>query len=167
MEIIRVYASDEQEYKNLAHVARIMTARSLNGTRFEVGVTYFDFGQNWRWTTILAYRRDNGSFQALSPAEQEKIVTANPDDLETVTQELMDKCEKEYPRLYSFRKGKKKWKVVYSRIESTTFTVEADDEDEALAEAELYTDDHWEDLDEMLAYGNDYTYEYSSIEEEK
>ena len=167
MEIIRIYSADEQEYQNLARVARIMTARSLNGTRFEVGVTYFDFGQDWRWTTILAYKLDNGSFQALTPAEQEKIVTANPDELETVAQELMEKFQKEYPRLYSFRKGKKKWKVVYSRIESTTFTVEADDEDEALKMAEIYTDDHWEDLDEMLAYGNDYTYEYSSIEEEK
>lgn len=166
MDVIRIYGADEQEYQNLARVARIMTARSLNGTRFEVGVTYFDFGQDWRWTTILAYKQDNGSFQSLTPAEQEKIVTANPDDLETVTQELMDKCEKEYPRLYSFRKGKKKWKVTYTRTESTTFTVEADDEDEAREEADHYVDDHNVELEEEMC-DNDYICSFSDIKEEK
>lgn len=166
MEIIRIYGADEQEYKNLARVAHIMTARSLNGTRFEVGVTYFDFGQDWRWTTILAYRRDNGSFQALTPAEQEKIVTAKVDDLDTVAQELMEKCEKEYPSLYSFRKGKKKWTVTYARTEYTTFAVEADDEDEAYEMAESYANENWEELDEELD-GGAYTYEFTNIEEEK
>ena len=166
MEIIRIYNADEQEYKNLARVARIMTARSLNGTRFEVGVTYFDFGQDWRWTTILAYKQDNGSFQALTPAEQKKIVLANVEDLETVAQELMENCEKEYPRLYSFRKGKKIWKVTYARTEYTTFTVEADDYDEAYEMAESYADENWEELDEELD-GGDYTYEFTDIKEEK
>ena len=166
MDVIRIYGADEQEYQNLARVARIMTARSLNGTRFEVGVTYFDFGQDWRWTTILAYKKDNGSFQALTPAEQEKIVTAKVDDLDTVAQELMEKGEKEYPRLYSFRKGKKKWTVTYARTEYTTFTVEADDEDEAYDMAESYANENWEELDEELD-GGDYTYEFSDIKEEK
>ena len=166
METIRIYRADEQEYQNLAYVAKIMTARSLNRTTFEVGVTYFDFGQNWKWTTILAYKENGDSFQALSPDEQKKIVLANVEDLETVAQELMENCEKEYPRLYSFRKGKKIWKVTYARTEYTTFTVEADDYDEAYEMAESYADENWEELDEELDGGN-YTYEFSDIKEEK
>lgn len=166
METIRIYSADEQEYKNLARVARIMTTRSLNGTRFEVGVVYFDFGQNLKWTTIIAYRENGDSFQALSSSEQEKIVLANTEDLETITQELMENCEKEYPRLYSFRKGKKIWTVTYARTEYTKFTVEADDYDEAYEKAESYADENWEELDEELD-GGDYTYEFTNIKEEK
>ena len=166
METIRIYREDEQEYQNLAYVARIMTACSSNGTRFEVGITYFDFGQNWKWTTILAFTQNKRSFQALTPDEQKKIVLANVEDLATVTQELMDKCQKEYPRLYSFRKGKKIWTVTYARTEYTKFTVEADDYDEAYEKAESYADENWEELDEELD-GGDYTYEFTDIKEEK
>lgn len=166
METIRIYSADEQEYQNLSYVARIMSARSSNGTRFEVGITYFDFGQNWKWTTIIAYTQNKSSFQALTPAEQEKIVTAKPDELEAVAQELMEKFQKEYPRLYSFRKGKKKWTVTYTRTEYTTFTVEADDLSEAREEADHYVDDHYVELDEEMC-DNDYVYNYSDIKEEK
>lgn len=167
METIRVFSPTEKEYRKLEYVAKIMTMRSENGVTYEVGDTCFDFGQGWEWTTILAYVQNKRLFQALSPAEREKIVTAKVDELYIVAQELMDKLQKERPRLYSFRKGKKKWTVTYTRLESTTFTVEADDLDEALEEAERYADEHWEELDEEINQSNDCTYGFSNIKEEK
>ena len=166
MDMIRVFSPAEKEYRKLEYVAKIMTMHSENGVTYEVGDTCFDFGQGWEWTTILAYVRNKRLFQALSPAEREKIVTAKVDELYTVAQELMDKLQKERPRLYSFRKDKKKWTVTFARIVSTTFTVEADDEDEAYDMAESYANENWKELDEELD-GGDCTYGFTDIKEEK
>ena len=74
MDTIRIYTPDEDGYKKLAKVAKILTAGSPTGTVFTVGETYFDFGQNWKWTTILADSPKYGSYQALNPRQHEEIM---------------------------------------------------------------------------------------------
>lgn len=76
MSSIKVFAPTTPEYKNLARAAALMTGKSPRGYHYRVGETWFDYGQDWRWTTVLS---DGGSFegyQALNPREHEKIVQA-------------------------------------------------------------------------------------------
>ena len=71
--------SDEE--KKLVAVAKMLEAVSPNGYRYEVEVTYFDYGQDWLWTTIIRHD-DNKDYnvQVLNPKEWEHIITA-----ETIT----------------------------------------------------------------------------------
>ena len=74
MSCIKRYANDTPEYDKLRRAAHILTGLSPNGFGYSVGETYFDFGQNWRWTTILCDGGSFGGYQALSPAAQEEII---------------------------------------------------------------------------------------------
>ncbi len=79
MEAIRVFEQESREYKLLKAAADLMTILSPNRYTYYVGETYFDYGQDWKWTTILCHRNEEGSqydHQALYPALQEKIVWA-------------------------------------------------------------------------------------------
>lgn len=81
MNTIRVYTPDETGYQNLKRAAAILTALSRSGITYIIGETYFDYGQDWAWTTIIAHdpAASFGSYQALCPRDHEIIVTA--DDL--------------------------------------------------------------------------------------
>ena len=77
MSAIKVFSPDSIEYNRLAAAAAMMTAFSGGGIFYDVGITYFDFGQDWKWTTILAQRDNGDSWQAINPAMQEKIIFTN------------------------------------------------------------------------------------------
>ena len=57
----RVLMFEEQEYKNLQAVASMLTATSKNGYIYQVENVYLDFGQDWMWTTIVAYNLKDDS----------------------------------------------------------------------------------------------------------
>ena len=80
MKAIRIFKNTDREYGMLSHMAALLTDLSPNRYQYYVGDTYFDFGQDWKWTTILCHRPEDSSgwdFQALNPALQEKIITAD------------------------------------------------------------------------------------------
>lgn len=77
MDFIRTFTPDTPEYNRLARAAQILTAASPRKYKYQVEDTYFDFGQNWLWTTIICYRPDGESYQALYPADQEAILTTD------------------------------------------------------------------------------------------
>lgn len=81
MEIIRTYEPDTDAYARLTTAARVLTAVSPKHITYKVEDTYFDYGQNWMWTTIIAYDSNAcfGSYQALCPRDYEDILTT--DDL--------------------------------------------------------------------------------------
>ena len=60
----RVIKPYEKEYDMLKLLASMLTAMSPNGIRYEVRDVYFDFGQNWMWTTICT-----DDCQVLNPRE--------------------------------------------------------------------------------------------------
>ena len=64
-----------REYKNLVAVAGMLTALSATGYEYRVEDVYFDFGQNWMWTTIT---RDSkwGGVQVLSPRDWNGVIFA-------------------------------------------------------------------------------------------
>jgi len=95
MSFIKTFAKGTQEYKNLEAAAALMTAFSPKGIIYRVQETYFDYGQDWMWTTIIAYedspRWGRDSWQALNPREQEEIcLTSNVKELAKVVEKVME-----------------------------------------------------------------------------
>ena len=80
MEIIRTYAPDTDEYARLKTASVVLTAVSPKHITYTVEDTYFDFGQDWMWTTII----DSRDVQILSPRDWEEVVLA------TTADELLD-----------------------------------------------------------------------------
>lgn len=73
---IRTYEPQELGYKMLQHAADIMNYYAAEeGCKplYSVGDCYFDFGQDWSWTTILYNTDGRNSFQALYANQHEKI----------------------------------------------------------------------------------------------
>lgn len=90
MNTIRIYIPGDVEYQRLQDAADELTRISPTGTRYRVDVTYFDLGQGWRWTTLIATRPDGQHYQALCPRDHEKIVTS--DDIPgTIAEIVRDK----------------------------------------------------------------------------
>ena len=73
MNAIKTFSNDSPEYERLVAAAALMTVMSPSRTKFTVETTYFDYGANWRYTTIIAHN-DGDRWQALCPIHQEGIV---------------------------------------------------------------------------------------------
>ena len=85
----RVVLRGTKEYKNLEAVAGLLTAFSPNNARYVVGEVYFDFDQNWIWTTIVRY--GYMECQILYPKMWRKILKCETlQDIAEVTIELMN-----------------------------------------------------------------------------
>lgn len=79
-----------EEYEKLDRVSTFLTAMSPNKYYYYVGNTYFDFGQDWKWTTILAKTPRGDSYQALNPRQQEDILLATSDEeLEEIAKQIL------------------------------------------------------------------------------
>lgn len=87
---IRLWDRDSQEYENLDKVSGYLMMYSPNHIYYHPENTYFDYGQDWKWTTIIA-RRDNGdSWQAINPRQQESILLCTTDEeLEEVAKDIL------------------------------------------------------------------------------
>lgn len=70
---IDIFPEGTDERKQLEKVASLLTQRSPRGYSYYVDEVYFDYGQDWMWTTILCDDGDWG-YQALCPREQEEIL---------------------------------------------------------------------------------------------
>ncbi len=68
--------NDSEEYRRLEEFARLLTINSPNHQTYVVEDTYLDFGQNWKWTTIINVDED---YQALTPREWKEIVNKDRD----------------------------------------------------------------------------------------
>lgn len=75
MSYIKTFAPDTKEYKRLEALARVLNNYTVPtyscNEPITVGVTYFDYGQDWKWTTLLR------GYQVLTPKEQELLLTAS------------------------------------------------------------------------------------------
>lgn len=78
--VIRTFVKGTEEFEKLEIVAMMLTNRSPNHWGYYVGETYFDFGQNWKWATILCNGGGYGGYQALNPHRQEAILFAETYD---------------------------------------------------------------------------------------
>ena len=80
-DFIKEYFPGTPEYQKLKIAAQMLTTFSTKEIEFLVEDVYFDYGQDWIWTTIIAHDpKETGilhSWQALSPRQQEPIILAN------------------------------------------------------------------------------------------
>lgn len=90
MSVIRVYRQDEREYRKLQTLADMLNAYT-DTARYKLETTYFDYGQNWLYTSLNADAGDLwGSYQALNPRLYEMVVLGDLDDLLYVYRVLAD-----------------------------------------------------------------------------
>lgn len=87
---IRIYNKEEKQYSKLKILASIIEYVVRNvydaNVTIEVEETYFDFGQDWKWTTLIAYRgnvSNNDTYQMLSPKHMDMLTEAN--DIKDIT----------------------------------------------------------------------------------
>ncbi len=64
-----------KEYAKLEAVAGMLTSFSPNNAVYEVEDVYFDYGQDWVWTTIC--RHGYHDCQVLNPRQWETIIMAS------------------------------------------------------------------------------------------
>lgn len=85
----RVLNYTEKAYENMERVANMLTALSPNGARYIVDETYLDYGQDWKWTTII--RKRYKECQVLCPSEWKRIVEVeNPRDLLPIVNDIIN-----------------------------------------------------------------------------
>lgn len=103
MENIAIWNKDTVEYKKLNLFKCFMEiVIVVNNLPIELSIenTYFDFGQNWSWTTIIVYKLNCNSslnsYQLLNPADHKSIVFGDADDI----MEICQKFKKEFLELY-------------------------------------------------------------------
>lgn len=77
MNAIKIFEQGTTERNNLEKAAEMLTAQNEYERKYYVGETYFDFGQDWKWTTVMYESQDWGAIQALCPRDQELIVNGN------------------------------------------------------------------------------------------
>lgn len=78
----RTLEKTERAYKNMEAVCAMLNAMCETDTKYWVDVTYLDYGQNWKWTTILNSR----GVQILCPRDWEIIAVAQTtEDLANIT----------------------------------------------------------------------------------
>lgn len=87
MDTIRQYAPNSDEVVRLRMASEEMTKQSTKGTIFTVKDCYFDLGQGWMWTTIIATRPDGDHWQVLCPRDHERILTSH--DIPATVHEIM------------------------------------------------------------------------------
>lgn len=91
---ITIFNPESEEYKILQAFAKRLS-ESSSTIDFRVEDTYFDVGQDWKWTTIIAHRRDMdpgsvlASWQALSSKDQTNIILNNEDAMEKLFDKLV------------------------------------------------------------------------------
>ena len=71
----RTFDQDSEEFKRLQEVAVALTKQSPNKNFYTVEDVYLDYGQDWKWTTIVD--TSNG-VQILSPRDWFDIVNSTP-----------------------------------------------------------------------------------------
>ena len=72
----RIIPMATKEYERLEAAAKLLEATSKNYFTYTVRETYFDYGQGWKWTTIICDDNSYNSWQVGSPRMWEMVITA-------------------------------------------------------------------------------------------
>lgn len=71
----RTFDQDSEEFKRLQEVAIALTKQSPNNHFYTVRDAYLDYGQDWKWTTIIDTAIE---VQILNPRDWLDIVNGTP-----------------------------------------------------------------------------------------
>lgn len=86
-ELIRTYAPNSDEVVKLKLACYELEQLSPYSTRYTVEDVYFDLGQQWMWTTIIAHHLSAREWQALSPRDHERILLST--DIRSTCEEIV------------------------------------------------------------------------------
>ena len=100
---ITIWANNTIEYKRL-ELFKSMLDVIIAENNFPIAITiqtiYFDIGQSWLWTTIIATKLNSNScinsYQLLYPANHEKVIWGDMHDILEVAQEIKNDWLKRY-----------------------------------------------------------------------
>lgn len=90
-EPLSVFPTDSFEYRKLKHAAEDLSWRS--GKTVMTQNTYYDYGQDWRYTTLIEHDRTFGGIQILSPKDQETVLYGTKDEYEALMSRLSTKLK--------------------------------------------------------------------------
>lgn len=78
----KIIEKNTKEFDNLEKAVKLLS-KAVTTIDFKIGTTYFDYGLDWLWTTIIAYKkRSNDSWQYLNPRDWSDIINAeNSEDI--------------------------------------------------------------------------------------
>ena len=93
-----------EEFKRLLDARDKLVDMFENIKDIRVQDTYFDFGQNWMWTTLVAEENDGDSWQMLSPREWGLLISDDPARRKLGMDDKI-KNAKKYPDLYQFKES--------------------------------------------------------------
>ena len=72
---LQLFPKDSKEYEKLQMAALSLNVLDARGTKYTVEDTYFDYGQDWKYTTLIANASDTSfSYQALTPRQQRALL---------------------------------------------------------------------------------------------
>ena len=92
---IRIYETWSKEMYSLVAFTTMANAFSTD-IKYTFEETYFDYGQDLKWTTVIAHRIGDSSvtgyWQALSPAQQERVIySETPAQIAEVVEEILER----------------------------------------------------------------------------
>ena len=91
---IKTFDKGSKEHNALQAFADRVNAKG-SPVQLQVEDCYFDFGQNWMWTTLIAHDTTKdpsnilSSWQALSPKDQEYVIEQNEEQLVLLEEKLL------------------------------------------------------------------------------
>ena len=102
MNTIKIYKPEDIEYQRLVDFCEELNVKTKEENlpaTFYVKNVYFDFGQNWMWTTICCNYlnpifEDDSSYQILNPKQHEIITMNYVTDLEEVFNDCFETMKK-------------------------------------------------------------------------
>lgn len=102
---ITTYSKGTEERNRLEKMASYLNEQlnELTGWTVKVKDTYFDYGQNWMWTTLIVYEgTPDESYQMLYPVQMEKLQTVTTDSIqwEQLSHELVGSVLNMYNKSY-------------------------------------------------------------------
>lgn len=99
----KVLERDSNEYFQLKVTCQIFEELTED-MHFKVENIYFDMGQNWMWTTVVAYNdKKDSSFQALDPRAWKEIINdATNSQIRNICKETIN----EYPSIWNIKESK-------------------------------------------------------------
>ena len=87
-EPINIFSEDSEEYKRLQKACDLLNEKTNENAEFFIKDIYFDYGQKWKWTTIITKDLTTGTtWQTLNPRQQEEII--NGKDLNNIVDNVL------------------------------------------------------------------------------
>lgn len=95
-DFIKIFNRNSKEYQKIRAVAEILTLYNDVGAFFCVDDTFFDFGENLKWTTIVGGKpySNDGQYQLLYPGQLEIIINGTFYDVSNVIFDLLNNINK-------------------------------------------------------------------------